>query len=357
VGSIVVVTGAAGPLGRRVVDDVAGAPGVARVVAVGPSLVASTTPASPKRAEVRVAPFLLDDPRLAEALVGATDVVHLGSSVGPELDGTGGGAVDLMAVAGMLAMLDEVGAVEHLVVLSSALVYGDHEDNPVPITEDTPARPDPAVPQAVAKLSVERLARGWADDRGLPCAVLRPSIVVAPENGRWLGRSHWSSAGVQVAGAEPPVQFLHVDDLVTAIAAVRRTRLDATVNAAPDGWLTAEELRALKGPAARVRLPRQLALWVAHLGAAVGFGQGDPTAVLASAAPWVLANDRLRSTGWAPAHTSEEAFVMVDPGGPWSRLTPKDRQALALGGVGLVGAVVLAAVLVVVQRLRRVRRR
>ncbi|MCD9625599.1 NAD-dependent epimerase/dehydratase family protein [Rhabdothermincola salaria] len=356
-GNVVVVTGAAGSIGRRVVDDVASDRLVRRVVAVDRAGMASSTPGSTHRAEVRSVPFALDDPRLAGAVAGATEVILVSAASGPELDGTGGAEVDLDGVSALLGVLGDVDTLEHMVVVSSGLVYGSSPDNPLPLTERVRARPDPEVPAAVAKAELEHRVRRWAVQHQVPCTVLRPSVVVAPENARWLGRSPWSSAGLQVAGAEPPVQFLHVDDLVTAVAAVRRSRPDAVVNVAPDGWITADERRALKGPAARVRLPRAVAVGVARLGRGLRVDWGDPSAVIASAAPWVLANDRLKATGWRPTHTSEEAFVVVDPGGPWSRLTPRDRQTLALGSLGVAVATALGVVLAVVQRLRRAGRR
>ena len=238
-------------------------------------------------------------------------------------------------------------------VLSTGLVYGSHTDNPVPLTEDAPVRPDPAVRAAVAKAQLEVRARRWADERDVRCTVLRPSVVVGPETGRWLARSPWSTSGIRVRRAEPPVQFLHVDDLASAVRVSVEQELDCVVNVAPDGWLPDEEVRALKGPTPRVRLPRRLAFRLARLGMVLGSGRGSAAAVLAAAGPWVVANDRLRETGWAPAHTSAEAFVEADPGGPWTRLTPRDRQVLALGGIGALVVSLVGIVTAVVLRRRR----
>ena len=76
--------------------------------------------------------------------------------------------------------------------------------------------------------------------------------------------------------------------------------------------------------------------------------------MLAASATWVVSNDLLRSLGWEPTFTNEEAYVDADRGGFWARLTPRHRQELALGGAGVVvvGALGLAAILVR-RRLRR----
>jgi len=354
VGAIVVVTGAGGPVGRQAIATIAADPGVSRVVAVDAALAPAARVHGVGGADVRVAPFALDDPRLAIALAGASVLVHLGPVSGLELDGTGGTGVDLDGFARVLDVVEAVGCVDHLVVLSSGLVYGSRDDNPVPLTETAAVRPHPRVGMAVAKARLETMAGAWALDHGATCTILRPSLVVSVSNGRWLSRSPWSTTGLQVRGVEPPVQFLHVDDLAAAVGVVLTTRVEGAVNVAPDGWLAAHQLRALKGPTWRLRLPRRTAYTLARVGLLLGSGRGSPDELLAGTGPWVLANDRLRALGWEPGYTSAEAFVEADTGGPWARLTPRHRQAIALGaGV----SVVLGGLGVVVGLVFRRRRR
>lgn len=350
------VTGAGSALGRRVVSAALEEPGVERVVAVGQ--VPGDHPAGRRRGgeevELVAAPFALDDSRLAALTKGATRLVHLGARSGLDLDGTGGAEVDLLGTRALLATLAQGGAVRSVVLLSSALVYGARDTNPVPLTEDAPVRPNPSIPAAVDRAQLEGMVVAWAGERSATCALVRPSVVVGPDNGRWLARSPWSTSGLQTTGGGAPVQFLHVDDLATAVVAVAGQGFDGPVNVAPDGWLTADQVKALKGPAARLRVRRDLAVRLARWGARFGLVPGDPTTIIAASAPWVVANDCLRGLGWAPTFTNEEAYVDADRGGPWARLTPRHRQELALGGAAVVvfgGAAVVA--LVVRRRLRR----
>jgi hypothetical protein len=69
--------------------------------------------------------------------------------------------------------------------------------------------------------------------------------------------------------------------------------------------------------------------------------------------PWVVANDRLRTTGWTPAHSAAEAYVVADDGGPLAALSAKRRQQLSLGASGGALAALLAAVWLLVRRSRR----
>lgn len=343
-----VVTGADLPIGRRVVAAALAEPGVDRVIAVGAQPSARGNIADTDGAELVIAPFTLDDSRLASLMAGATRVFLTGPRSGLDIDGTGGADIDIVATRSLLASLTRVGAVSTLVVLSSALVYGARTDNPIPLTENAPVRPNTSIEAAVERAELERLCRTWSRSRGATCALVRPCIVVGPENEKWLARSPWATAGLQISGVVAPVQFVHLADLTSALVAVCRSRVDGPVNVAPDGWLSVDEVRALKGPTARVRVYKPFAYLLARIGKYVGVAPGDPDALLAGSAPWVIANDRIRSLGWEPTFTNEEAYVDADSGGLWARVTPRHRQQLALGGAAtlVVGVAVGAGFLI-----------
>jgi nucleoside-diphosphate-sugar epimerase len=297
VGEIVVVTGADLPIGRRVVTAALSEPGVDRVVAVGAQPKSRGFAVDEDGPELLIAPFDLDDSRLAPLIAGATRVLLTGPRSGLDIDGTGGSDIDVVATRTFLASLTRVGSVSTVVVLSSALVYGARTDNPIPLTENAPIRPNPSIDAAVQRAELERLCGTWSRSRGATCAVIRPCIVVGPENEKWLARSSWATAGLQLRGSVAPVQFIHLDDLTTALVASCRHRVDGPVNVAPDGWLSMEQVRALKGPTARVRLRKPIAYLFALIGKYFGFAPGDPDTILASSGPWVVTNDRMRSLG------------------------------------------------------------
>lgn len=343
-----VVTGAELPIGRRVVAAALAEPGIDRVVAVGAQTTWRSAVVDPDGPELLIAPFALDDPRLAPLVSGATRVFLTGPRSGLDIDGTGGADIDVVATRSFLAALSRVGAVTTVVVLSSALVYGARTDNPVPLTERAPVRPNALIDAAIERAELERLCATWSRSRGATCALVRPCIVVGPENEKWLARSPWATAGLQVSGVVAPVQFLHLDDLTSALAIVCRSRVDGPINIAPDGWLTVEEVRALRGPTARFRLYKPFAYVLARLGKVFGVAPGDPDSILAASGSWVVANDRIRALGWEPTFSNEEAYVDADRGGIWARVTPRHRQQLALGSAAALGlgAVTVAAVLI-----------
>ena len=342
-----VVTGADLPIGRRVVAAALAEPGVDRVVAVGAQPSPRGLDSGADGPELLIAPFALDDSRLSSLVSGATRIFLTGPRSGLDIDGTGGADIDVVATRAFLASLTRVGAVTTLVVLSSALVYGARTDNPIPLTESAPVRPNISIEAAVERAELERLCATWSRSRGATCALVRPCIVVGPEDEKWLARSPWATAGLQISGVVAPVQFVHLDDLTTALVTVCRSRVDGPVNVAPDGWLSVDEVRALKGPTARVRVYKPFAYVLARIGKYFGVAPGDPDALLAGSGPWVVANQRIRSLGWEPTFTNEEAYVDADSGGIWARVTPRHRQQLALGGAAtlVLGAAAGAAFL------------
>ncbi len=369
-GATVVVTGSASALGRRVVRLTAADPAVAAVIAIDQPGV--SRPAGPAQdphddgATVTEASIELTDPDLKRLIDGASAIIHLGVSDPadggpgdpepgePAQDGTGNAVGALAGTRALLALAADLG-VATLVVLSSAMVYGATAENPVPLTEEAPMRPELDLRFAVERVEVERLAADWREDQPGPVtvALLRPAIAVAHERAAWFARSPWSSAGVQVDQAEPARQFLHLDDLAAAVDLARREHLDGPFNVAPDGWIPADQLRALRGPAPRVSLPASAARCLAGWGWSFGLTTTPPALLPYRTHPWVVANDRLRAAGWVPVHSNEEAFVEADPGGPLTSLDPRRRQLLAIGGVGVVAVGAVAAVAVAVRRARR----
>jgi nucleoside-diphosphate-sugar epimerase len=347
-GEVVVVTGAASALGQRVCALAADDPSVARVVAIDRrSLGRRAGRIEPHTADLAVAD-------VKPLLEGATTIVHLAQCTAPE-GTTGVGEVGDGALA--RRVLDAASAVSarHVVLLSSATVYGAWANNPVPLTEDAPLRPNPGVAFAQEKAELERAAGEWRDAHpGVSITVLRPTVTVAAhgDNG-WLASALTRATSLPVADDEPPAQFLEVADLAAAVDLARRARLDGPRNVAPDGWISGETVRELAGGPPRVRLPERLAVRLAGVRWRWGLAPTPPALLPLTVHPWVIANDRLRADGWEPSSTNEEAYVAAHRAGPWAMLSPQRRQELALAAAGLACVAVAGGVVALLRRPRR----
>ena len=212
--STVVLSGAADSLGRRVAAALGQLDGVERIIALDE--------------------HDLHGRDLKVRIEGADAVIHLS-----------GGVDETRAV------LDAAGAVgaAHVVLMSSATAYGAWANNPVPLTEDAPLRPNPDLDFAVRAAERERLAADWKHEHpGTTVAVLRPAVPLAEDASGWLARGLRETSAIRAAGPDdPPGQYVHLDDVTAAIVLALTSRLDGPFNVSPDRWIAGDQLRALAG--------------------------------------------------------------------------------------------------------------
>jgi len=344
----VVVTGASGLIGRRVLP---------RLVAADPNIDVLALdkigqPATSINIDSKRVDLASED--LTTVFAGAATIVHLASSTSPDDAGPSAHDLDIAIFRRVLDAASEVG-VSHVVVLSTAMVYGAWHSNPVPITESAPVHPNPDFEWASVRATVEQLATEWRQSSAAGVAILRPTAVVSDDDLGQLARVlHAARRGVAAQG-DPPVQYLHADDLASAIVSSVVSRFDGVANVAPDGWIPPDALRQLEGPAPRVRVPQWVARSLAMMRWKAGLSPTPPGVVPYTSNSWVVSNDRMRAIGWAPKYSNEEAWVVSHEAGPLDRLPAKRRQELALALSAGVIVALFAATVIVVRRLRRKR--
>lgn len=260
------------------------------------------------------------------------------------------------SAATTLAIADRVAA-SHVVFVSSALVYGAAANNPVPLTEDATLRPDVEFVFARQLASAEELVEQWRSAQpGRTTCVLRPAVALAAGGSSRLATALVYGFGRRLAQADPPSQFLHLDDLAAAVAVGVDQRLDGVFNVAPDGWVPGERVRALSGERPRLPLPERFSELVAGLRWRFLRGPIPPGLLPYTLEPWVISNGRLRAAGWVPTVTNEQTYVESTDAPWWAMVSPKRRQELALGG-GAAALVLVAGVAAVLVRRRLSRRR
>lgn len=324
-----VLTGADGPLGRRVARLLEGE-GIAQVVHLDDLMhpatgLAGSADGAP-RADIIVDLGTSDYDRRAEKRESASEF-----------------ALATLSAADVLHA-------DHVVFVSSALVYGAAPNNPKPLTEDAVLRPDVEFVFARQLASAEELVEQWRRARpGRITSVLRPAVALARGDSSRLASALVFGLGRRVAEADPPSQFLHLDDLAVAVVRSVAARLDGVFNVAPDGWVAGERIRALSGERPRIPLPERFAEVVWSLRWRFQRGPIPPGLGPYTREPWVISNGRLRSHGWAPTVTNEQAYVEATEAPWYTTISPKRRQEIALG-LGIVGGLVAVTVGVVVGR-------
>ena len=248
---------------------------------------------------------------------------------------------DQSNLIGLLELVTEA-EISQVIIVSSAMVYGAWPNNSVPLSEDAAVRPNPESAFAVHQADAERTALEWADlDPERKVTILRPTAVASPNASGLIGEALLAAAPIRTRRDDPPQQFVHLDDVATAVATVIQLDDSGVYNVAPDGWLTARDVRDLVGARPIIRLPiplpGRLDRYVARR-----VGHQAPTGLLPyTRYPWVIVNDRLRSTGWAPRYGNDQVFVAAEAGMPWDSMNAKQRQNVSLG----LGATVIMALL------------
>ena len=295
----IAVLGAATPVGRAVLRALAEhEPAPIAVDGTAP-------PRLPGRVEVK----LMDarDRLLPLALEGADVVVHAAFSTDLSASADALYGHNVGATRNVLDAASKAG-VAHLVVLSSATVYGAHADNPVPLDEEAPPRANPGFAYGHQRLMVEQMVQEWAQAHpASTVTVLRLAPVLA---GPTSPMAAFVAAPrlVVPAGARPLWQFVDVDDVGAAVAHVVGAGLGGTFNVAADGWLSSEEVARIRGVGI-LRLGQTTYAELLRAGAQAGLAPAPPEALPHLSHPWVLDVSRLRATGWNPTRTNRDVLA------------------------------------------------
>lgn len=325
----VLVTGASWPLGRRVVERLR-ADGRYEVVEIERVRRSESAPAPDAPIDV---------------------VVHLAPGDHDTLAARGRSAA--VGTPELLAEASRVGA-RHVVLLSSAMVYGAWPNNPVPLTEDVALRPDFGFAFARQLATVEQMVDDWrlsSTDRTV--TVLRPVPAMAADGTSALVRALAAGMGGRLGEDDVPAQFLHLDDLASAVVLAVDRRLSGIYNVAPDGHVPGSRVRSLWGMAPRLRLPDRVAEVVADLRWRFQRGPIPPGLRPYVRSTWLVSNGKLRAEGWVPTVTNEQTFVEGTDEKWWTILTPKRKQEIALGVMVAAIVSVLIGVVSLVRRRRR----
>jgi nucleoside-diphosphate-sugar epimerase len=248
------------------------------------------------------------DPAFAEALAGVDALVlfPLIDAADRNEEGRRARVVEVTRRA-----LEAAAGAATVVLWSSGVVYGAHPDNPVPIPETQPTRPNPEFPAAGVLAESERVAleADQGDGSAGPAVVvLRGAGVWAPAWGTFLARNLMGPAMVGVRGQDPPLQCLAPADAVSALVLATSGRLRGVYNVAPDDWVSARDAARAAGRR-RLEVPQRVAQSTAERLWRAGMSAATAGELLYQMHPWVLDNARLRQAGWAPTRSSASAFA------------------------------------------------
>jgi UDP-glucose 4-epimerase len=210
---------------------------------------------------------------------------------------------------------------KRLVYASSVAAYGFHEDNPLPLTEDIPARGTEAHPYSADKAAVEDLLSEVVEDSETDAFVFRPCIVAGPEAPLLINSIPYVQLSGKLPGAvrslfdqvpilkpvlpDPgvPFQLVHHDDVALALrAAVLGRGAPGVYNLAGPGEVTMRDLADALGYYT-VPVPELALDATAEVIARLPFLPDEASWIEAARIPVVMDTAKARSQlGWRPRH-------------------------------------------------------
>lgn len=299
----ILITGAAGMVGRALVAEMQGTDIVATDLARGPL---------PDIVRFRTVDVTGKDPARVIGAEAPEVVVHLASIVTPPpgMAREAAFAVDVTGTRNVLEACLKHG-VRRLVVTSSGAAYGYHADNPVPLRESDPCRGNPEFAYADHKRQVEEmLAEARAEHPGLEQVVLRVGTVLGAGTENQITALFHRRALLAVRGAESPFVFIWTKDLARILRRAATDGPPGIYNVAGSGTLSVEEIAARLGKPVR-RVPPWALKAALGLARPLGLSRYGPEQVRFLQYRPVLANEALIEVfGYTPELTSEQVFAL-----------------------------------------------
>jgi nucleoside-diphosphate-sugar epimerase len=354
------VVGAQGPAGRAILRELVGAAarggagerGGARIGAV---LAIDSEPVEVGGTQWRQADP--GEPSLAAALQGVDTAVYVATRTDLDRELAEGRAArrqrNLRRAQTVITSAAAAG-VGHLIVVTSAKVFGARPDNPVPLDDEAPLRAVVDTGTVGDLIDVEQLAAVAREVHpGLQVTVVRPAALVGDGVDTVITRHFEAPRLLTVKGARPTWQFCHVDDLGSAIAVIASHRLGPALTVACDGWLTQDEVERLTGMR-RVELSLAVAQGTADRLHRVGLLPTPSSDLAFVVHPWAVASGTLRAHGWEPAYDNATCLGVLLDGIRGSHAVAArrlDRKDAALGAAS--AAVAMVGTAAIMRRKRR----
>jgi nucleoside-diphosphate-sugar epimerase len=135
---------------------------------------------------------------------------------------------------------------------------------------------------------------------------LRPIYIIGPRN-RANAKSYRKNA-INFPGCNPRRQFVHEEDVAAAFIQALRTEMPGAFNVVPDGFIRMSDVWAIVGAKFVPTLPLSLASLIAGVRWRYFGSPIHPCWVEDMLVDFTGDNAKLKSTGWKPSHTSEEAL-------------------------------------------------
>tara|TARA_B100000949_G_scaffold232977_1_gene248424 strand:- start:476 stop:1411 length:936 start_codon:yes stop_codon:yes gene_type:complete len=171
-------------------------------------------------------------------------LIHLSFVLQPSRNTTQTEKVNLLGTLNALHAT-EIAKANQLIYFSSTTIYGAHPDNPRWLNENSLIRPTNRFQYAVDKAKSELLIEEFASNNpSTKILILRGCPVMGPNANNFISRAFQKPLLVGMKNHNPPMQFIHEDDVVNLIKTSILNQFSGTYNIAGDGTITWSKMAA-----------------------------------------------------------------------------------------------------------------
>ena len=251
------------------------------------------------------------DPEIEHIIDGVETLVHLAFIL---MRRPGDKEIDDVNIRGTQCLIELAGrlGIPKLIVTSSTVAYGLHPDNPNPLTEESPLRPNMNLYYSYAKAANEAFLDEFCQEHPETIVTrLRPPTVVGPNAKEELMAQVVADVIPVIRGYSPIIQLLHEDDLAQALYLSISEDLPGTYNVTSDEPHTMGQLAQSRN-ARILPLPGFIVWMMSALLWRLGMSEFAPEFVdLLSKHAFIASNEKLKTAGWSPKYTTPEAYLSV----------------------------------------------
>jgi nucleoside-diphosphate-sugar epimerase len=267
--------------------------------------------------------------------------------------------VRLLGEARALTTAAAAAGVGHLVLVTSAMVYGARPDNPVPLPDDSPLRTSDAEGLVADMVAVEEEVAALARPHpGLRLTVVRPAALVGPGVDTMITRHFEAPRLLTLRGTRPLWTFCHAEDLGSALTTVVHEPVPDQVTVSSWGTLEQSEVEEISGMR-RIELSVAAAESAADRLHRLGVVPVPASDLAYVAYPWVTEPTALGQHGWVPAYSNADCLSVLLEGvrGHHAVMARRVRSRDAVGAAAAGAASAAVAVLATAALMRRRRTR
>lgn len=265
----------------------------------------------------------------------------------------------LLAEARALTTAAGAAGVGHLVLVTSAMVFGARADNPVPVPDGSPLRTTDSEGLVAELVAVEEEVASLARlHRGLRLTIVRPAALVGAGVDTMITRHFEAPRLLTIRGTNPVWTFCHAEDLGTALVTVVHEPVPDQVTVSAWGTLSQAEVEEISGMR-RIELSAPAAQAAADRLHRLGVIPVPATDLAYVMHPWATEPTALAGHGWYPAYDNADCLSVLLEGvrGHHAVMARRVRSRDAVGAAAAGAASAAVAVLATAALMRRRRSR